>query len=59
MTALPIAVIGLGDIAQKAYLPVLATQPGLDLRLMTRDRPSSTGSATPTGSGRASPTSTN
>ncbi|WP_405009379.1 Gfo/Idh/MocA family protein [Kitasatospora sp. NBC_01539] len=37
-TALPVAVIGLGDIAQKAYLPVLAAQPGLDLRLMTRDR---------------------
>lgn len=38
MTALPIAVIGLGDIAQKAYLPVLTALPGLDLRLMTRDR---------------------
>ncbi|OKJ05653.1 Gfo/Idh/MocA family protein [Kitasatospora sp. CB01950] len=37
-TALPIGVIGLGDIAQKAYLPVLTAQPGLDLRLMTRDR---------------------
>ncbi|WP_035842762.1 Gfo/Idh/MocA family protein [Kitasatospora azatica] len=35
---MPVAVIGLGDIAQKAYLPVLAAQPGLDLRLMTRDR---------------------
>ncbi|MEU9133987.1 Gfo/Idh/MocA family oxidoreductase [Kitasatospora sp. NPDC048540] len=35
---MPVAVIGLGDIAQKAYLPVLTTQPGLDLRLMTRDR---------------------
>lgn len=35
---LPVAVIGLGDIAQKAYLPVLTAQPGLDLRLMTRDR---------------------
>ncbi|MET7460521.1 Gfo/Idh/MocA family oxidoreductase [Nonomuraea sp. NPDC005501] len=32
------AVIGLGDIAEKAYLPVLATQPGLDLHLCTRDR---------------------
>jgi virulence factor len=32
-----IAVIGLGDIAEKAYLPVLATQPGLDLHLCTRD----------------------
>jgi virulence factor len=28
--------IGLGDIAQKAYLPVLATQPGVDLHLQTR-----------------------
>ncbi|MBV6701017.1 Gfo/Idh/MocA family oxidoreductase [Kitasatospora aureofaciens] len=36
--ALPVGVIGLGDIAQKAYLPVLTTLPGLDLRLMTRDR---------------------
>lgn len=35
---LPVAVIGLGDIAEKAYLPVLAAQPGLDLRLMTRTR---------------------
>ncbi|WP_371483448.1 Gfo/Idh/MocA family protein [Kitasatospora sp. NBC_00315] len=35
---LPVAVIGLGDIAQKAYLPVLTALPGLDLRLMTRDR---------------------
>ncbi|MFG2823921.1 Gfo/Idh/MocA family protein [Kitasatospora sp. NPDC048365] len=35
---MPVAVIGLGDIAQKAYLPVLTAQPGLDLRLMTRDR---------------------
>ncbi|WP_280690870.1 Gfo/Idh/MocA family oxidoreductase [Kitasatospora sp. GAS204B] len=35
---MPVAVIGLGDIAQKAYLPVLAAEPGLDLRLMTRDR---------------------
>ena len=31
-------VIGLGDIAQKAYLPVLGGLPGLDLWLMTRDR---------------------
>lgn len=36
--AIPVGVVGLGDIAQKAYLPVLAAQPGLDLRLMTRDR---------------------
>ncbi|MEU3526178.1 Gfo/Idh/MocA family oxidoreductase [Streptomyces sp. NPDC038707] len=28
--------IGLGDIAQKAYLPVLGTQPGIDLHLHTR-----------------------
>jgi virulence factor len=33
---LRIGVIGLGDIAQKAYLPVLATQPGLELHLQTR-----------------------
>jgi virulence factor len=32
-----IGVIGLGDIAAKAYLPVLAATPGLDLRLCTRD----------------------
>ena len=29
--------VGLGDIARKAYLPVLAATPGLDLRLVTRD----------------------
>ncbi|KFG03663.1 MULTISPECIES: Gfo/Idh/MocA family protein [Streptomyces] len=28
--------IGLGDIAQKAYLPVLGTRPGLELHLQTR-----------------------
>ncbi|MFD8328911.1 Gfo/Idh/MocA family protein [Streptomyces lydicus] len=28
--------IGLGDIARKAYLPVLGTQPGLELHLHTR-----------------------
>ncbi|MEU6777235.1 Gfo/Idh/MocA family oxidoreductase [Streptomyces sp. NPDC046759] len=28
--------IGLGDIAQKAYLPVLGVQPGVDLHLQTR-----------------------
>ncbi|MFJ9867040.1 Gfo/Idh/MocA family protein [Streptomyces sp. NPDC101165] len=28
--------IGLGDIAQKAYLPVLGTQPDVDLHLQTR-----------------------
>ncbi|WP_342775423.1 Gfo/Idh/MocA family oxidoreductase [Streptomyces tateyamensis] len=35
---MPVGVIGLGDIAQKAYLPVVTALPGLDLRLMTRDR---------------------
>jgi virulence factor len=33
-----IAVIGLGDIARKAYLPVLATVPDVRLHLVTRDR---------------------
>ncbi|MFC4529437.1 Gfo/Idh/MocA family protein [Sphaerisporangium dianthi] len=33
-----VAMIGLGDIAQKAYLPVLSATPGLDLLLCTRDR---------------------
>lgn len=28
--------IGLGDIAQKAYLPVLTTLPGVELHLQTR-----------------------
>ena len=28
--------IGLGDIAQKVYLPLLALQPGIDLHLHTR-----------------------
>ncbi|MCA2221683.1 Gfo/Idh/MocA family protein [Nonomuraea aurantiaca] len=31
------AMIGLGDIAEKAYLPVLTAQPDLDLHLCTRD----------------------
>ncbi|WP_028814934.1 Gfo/Idh/MocA family protein [Streptomyces flavidovirens] len=31
-----VGVIGLGDIAQKAYLPVLTTRPGIDLHLQTR-----------------------
>ncbi|MFJ6938516.1 Gfo/Idh/MocA family protein [Streptomyces sp. NPDC101132] len=31
-----VGVIGLGDIAQKAYLPVLGTRPELDLHLQTR-----------------------
>ena len=33
-----VLVIGLGDIARKAYLPVLAGLPGLELHLATRDR---------------------
>ncbi|PJE97868.1 oxidoreductase [Streptomyces carminius] len=33
-----IGVIGLGDIARKAYLPVLTAQPGLELHLNTRTR---------------------
>jgi virulence factor len=33
-----IGVVGLGDIARKAYLPVLAAQPGLELHLHTRGR---------------------
>ncbi|MFI6794871.1 Gfo/Idh/MocA family protein [Streptosporangium canum] len=32
------AMIGLGDIAEKAYLPVLSALPGLDLHLCTRNR---------------------
>ncbi|RBL80431.1 gfo/Idh/MocA family oxidoreductase, partial [Streptomyces cavourensis] len=28
--------IGLGDIAQKAYLPVLTAVPGVELHLQTR-----------------------
>ncbi|MEU7529935.1 Gfo/Idh/MocA family oxidoreductase [Saccharothrix sp. NPDC042600] len=35
---LPVGVIGLGDIARKAYLPVVTALPGLDPHLMTRDR---------------------
>ncbi len=38
LSHMKIGVIGLGDIAQKAYLPVLAAQPGLDLHLHTRSR---------------------
>lgn len=34
---LRVGVVGLGDIAQKAYLPVLADRPGITLSLMTRD----------------------
>ncbi|MBW5487021.1 Gfo/Idh/MocA family protein [Streptomyces bambusae] len=33
-----VACIGLGDIAQKAYLPVLTTRPGVELHLQTRTR---------------------
>jgi virulence factor len=33
-----VAVIGLGDIARKAYLPTMAARPGVDLHLMTRSR---------------------
>ena len=33
-----VLVIGLGDIAHKAYLPVLATTPQLELHLTTRDQ---------------------
>lgn len=33
---LRVGVIGLGDIARKAYLPVLAAEPGLELHLHTR-----------------------
>jgi virulence factor len=33
-----VAVIGLGDIARKAYLPVLATLPDVQLHLVTRSR---------------------
>jgi virulence factor len=32
-----IGCIGLGDIAQKAYLPVLGVQPGLEIHLCTRN----------------------
>jgi len=35
---LTVGVIGLGDIARKAYLPVLAVRPDLELYLCTRDR---------------------
>src|SRR5215218_9398601 len=38
-SALPlrVGVVGLGDIAQKAYLPVLAARDDVELTLMTRD----------------------
>ncbi|MGW7001803.1 Gfo/Idh/MocA family protein [Streptomyces sp. NPDC054933] len=35
---LKVGVIGLGDIAQKAYLPVLTALPGIELHLQTRTR---------------------
>ncbi len=35
---LRVAVIGLGDIARKAYLPTICARPNLDLHLMTRSR---------------------
>jgi len=35
---LRVGMIGLGDIAQKAYLPVLSARPDLELHLLTRDR---------------------
>jgi virulence factor len=34
---LRVGVVGLGDIARKAYLPVLATRPDLEVHLCTRD----------------------
>ena len=33
-----VLVVGLGDIARKAYLPVIGGEPGLELHLATRDR---------------------
>ncbi|MEZ0072154.1 Gfo/Idh/MocA family protein [Planotetraspora sp. GP83] len=33
-----VGIIGLGDIAEKAYLPVLAATPGIEPHLCTRDR---------------------
>jgi virulence factor len=35
---LRVGMIGLGDIAQKAYLPVLTARPDVELHLLTRDR---------------------
>ena len=35
---LRVGMIGLGDIAQKAYLPVLTALPDVELHLLTRDR---------------------
>ena len=33
-----VVMVGLGDIARKAYLPVLAAMPGIELHLATRNR---------------------
>ncbi|MBE7175416.1 MAG: Gfo/Idh/MocA family oxidoreductase [Mucilaginibacter polytrichastri] len=35
---LKIGIIGLGDIAAKAYLPVISARPGLDIHLCSRNR---------------------
>jgi virulence factor len=35
---LRVGMVGLGDIAQKAYLPVLTARPDVELHLLTRDR---------------------
>jgi predicted dehydrogenase len=36
--SLRVGMIGLGAIAQKAYLPVLTARPDVELHLFTRDR---------------------
>jgi virulence factor len=36
--SLRVGMIGLGDIAQKAYLPVLTARADVELHLLTRDR---------------------
>lgn len=38
MSKLKVGIIGLGDIAQKAYLPILATKEGIELVLTTRNQ---------------------
>ena len=38
MTAMRLAIIGLGDIAKKAYLPVLTEKEGIELILCTRNK---------------------
>lgn len=50
--------IGLGDIAQKAYLPVLTTLPGVELHLQTRTPATLAAVAGPTGSRPRSATPT-